>query len=343
MEERLPELKLYQQDRDLLTLKDWGPCQFSLSHKVQIEPSFAAKTVMLTWTIQNFEAWRGGQPDNHIEGLPEKRVTFLDQEFILECHLRLGQDFAGRNTEKAFLVSKSDGLAILRGDTNKSYLRVFRMNSASADCGSIQRQGDDVEVRFDITLVKFLDLDNESRLQRDLGGLLEGNKFTDFKVRCGQEEFPCHRGILASRSPTFAHIFAMNPGADQLEIKDFLPAKVKQMLQFIYSQTVTGDADLELLKLANEFKIKGLIKLCGRNLARTLTPENALDLLDEAYKHPDGTLKNLRDSVLDFCSENYRELKKTDRWKQREPNNRREDDIFNFFFTTHEKLHSDDD
>ena len=82
------------------------------------------------------------------------------------------------------------------------------------------------------------------------------------------------------------------------------------MLEFIYSDQVKGTADQDLLRLAERFEIRGLIKLCGRSIAKTVNLENALNILDLADSQPDGFLKYLLDSVLGFCADNYWELRR---------------------------------
>ena len=122
-----------------------------MSNKIQIEPSFAAKNVEMTWTIPNFGAWREDQLANHIEQLPEKRTTFLDKEFVFECHLRLDE-----NTQNAFLVNKSEGLAFVKNGAH-SQLVVFQPNSFQHGWNSCKRLGDDLVMKFNITLLMFLD------------------------------------------------------------------------------------------------------------------------------------------------------------------------------------------
>ena len=82
------------------------------------------------------------------------------------------------------------------------------------------------------------------------------------------------------------------------------------MLEFIYSDKVKEEGDLDLLRLAEKFQIRGLIKRCGRSLATTVNLDNAFDLLDAVSSQPDGPLKFLKDSVLHFCADNYWELRR---------------------------------
>ena len=60
-------------------------------------------------------------------------------------------------------------------------------------------------------------------------------KHTDFKLKCGDYEFPCHKVNVSARSPVLARALEEDTEADQYEIKTFQPATVKQVLKFIYA------------------------------------------------------------------------------------------------------------
>ena len=297
------------------TLKDWKEWTYFLHHESQIEPSLAAKIVDMVWTIDNYEVRRHDFPANHVELLPVERITLLDKDFYFQYEIHYGQRMVR-------LINQTDAEVFLRGGNSRraGLLTVLRPNGGhSENFVPFTIRKNVLIVNFEFTILMWLDLDHESQLQRDLLRLLREKQFSDFKLSCGGKEFPCHKAILAARLPAFAQIFEGDPRADHHEIEGFQPSKVKQMLEFIYSEAVAGDADLELLRLANKFKIKGLVKLCGRSLAKTVTLANALDLFDVADSQPDGALKNLEDSVLDFCAINYRKLRRSDQWKSREP------------------------
>ena len=311
--EQFPGLKQLRWSGNHWNLEGW--ITFSLQHQTQIEPLICAKNNKLTWTIHNFNDWRALQATNHTEKLPEKRITFLGKEFVFEGKLRLGN-----RGKKAYWVTRSEGLPFFKSNNYNYYNTLVRFSKDTfyPATWELKKNGDLIVVSS-FTMVEFLNLDNESQLQQDLLALLEDSlnpaKFADFKICVGEAEFPCHRAILAARSPGFDRIFRENTGTHQLEIVDFKPAKVKQMLEFIYSDKVMEEGDQDLLRLAEKFQIRGLIKLCGRSIAKTVKVENALCLLDLANSQPDGLLlKNLKDSVLDFCANNYWELKRTEQW-----------------------------
>ena len=65
----------------------------------------------------------------------------------------------------------------------------------------------------------------------------------DYKLVCGEEEFPCHRAILAARSPVVARGLAQGEHLGRAvregwQVHDSSPAAAKAMLQFIYTAEV---------------------------------------------------------------------------------------------------------
>ena len=110
------------------------------------------------------------------------------------------------------------------------------------------------------------------------------------------------------------------------------PDTLRKMLEFAYSDSFDGEPDSDLFNLAKTFNIQGLVKLCGRGIAKTLTTANALDLLDEAYSEPGEALKYLKDAALDFSADNIEELMRSDQWSQRVSSySRRSNELFSIF------------
>ncbi len=75
----------------------------------------------------------------------------------------------------------------------------------------------------------------------DFGLMLDSGDNADVHLVCGDASFPCHKSLLAARSPVFKAMF-FGPGnykegnnGGQVVIEDFEPAEVKQFPRFIYS------------------------------------------------------------------------------------------------------------
>ena len=92
----------------------------------------------------------------------------------------------------------------------------------------------------------------EDNLFTDLGKLLEEGLFSDITLIVGDQRFPVHKALLASRSPVFAgmfrHIEMEENKQGIVQIKDLEPDVLKEMLKYIYtgkaSQLETMASDL---------------------------------------------------------------------------------------------------
>ena len=128
-------------------------------------------------------------------------------------------------------------------------------------------------------------IDSEPMFRSSLKSLLADNSLSDFVIECGTNKFPCHKAILASRSDVFATLFSTNDWAENKEnafpIKDHSPDVVKQMLEFIYTNKIPEGTtfSLNLLIIADQFNLKGLIQLCESELSKNMTHQNAIEVL----------------------------------------------------------------
>jgi hypothetical protein len=68
--------------------------------------------------------------------------------------------------------------------------------------------------------------------------LLRNAEFSDFKIVCEDQTFPCHRSILANHSEVLSKMTETKNWGEAKEktwtISDFNPETVKMMLHFIY-------------------------------------------------------------------------------------------------------------
>jgi len=119
-------------------------------------------------------------------------------------------------------------------------------------------------------------------LARDLGLLLAASpRHSDILVKCPGGALPCHRAILAARSPFFDRLLATNinkPG-NKLEIKEFSVETVEAAVEFMYTGEVRKEVgDLgEVVRAGVTFQLPGLASIgCQRITARI---SQGLDLL----------------------------------------------------------------
>ena len=118
----------------------------------------------------------------------------------------------------------------------------------------------------------------------NISALFNTKEMSDIVVKCGSEEFDCHKAILACQSSYFKAMFASGMKENrvsEIDITDFDGNVIASMLKFMYSGKVE-DLDnqaKELLVAADKYNVAALKKLCERALAKTVKTENAVDLL----------------------------------------------------------------
>ena len=166
-----------------------------------------------------------------------------------------------------------------------------------------------------------LDLaDLNQSLYESLRKLWADGVLSDFTIECGPEKFSCHKNILANRSDVFARLFASKNWnenkADLFQMKEHPPNVVKQMLEFIYTNRIPegSQCSLDLLLIADQFNLKGLIQLCESELSKKVTRQNVIEILRVVDKVADA--KRLKDFATDFLANNMSSIVKTSDWKQ---------------------------
>lgn len=122
----------------------------------------------------------------------------------------------------------------------------------------------------------------------DEGGNSQQTATTAFKVQ---------RGILRSRSPVFAAMFAhefTEVETASVEINDMSPDALRELLRFLYTDKVEN-ANVyakELLMAANKYDIPGLKLLAEEALCENINYETILDVAKFAHKHNGNEAKD---------------------------------------------------
>ena len=289
----------------------------------RLEPCLAAFIGDWTWTIPNFENWVDSKPDGHIEESPVKHFVVGDHKFSFSYRFQVG----GR----CRLINRSKMDVRLTGN-NPPYNLILRPGEDCNFCWMTFDLEGDVDGIFRNRATIMIDYDEESPLQRDLLSLFKNPNDSDFTLLCEDEKFSCHKYIIKARSPFLAAVFEAT-----LETKEYRvdsdsfkvrPDSVKKMLEFFYSDTISGDVDADLLKLADYFDIPGLLKLCQIRLAVTIRKDNYFSLLTLAESISEG--KILKKNVMHYIAENYPVLKETPDWQKLTI--RQRDDIMDIMF-----------
>jgi hypothetical protein len=73
-------------------------------------------------------------------------------------------------------------------------------------------------------------------LYQDAVKLFTSGKFSDVKIVCGNETFPCHKAVLAARSDVFEDMFDMTGSTENQEgvvqVDDFDARTMKSLLAY---------------------------------------------------------------------------------------------------------------
>jgi len=163
---------------------------------------------------------------------------------------------------------------------------------------------------------ELLERDISARIKTDFTSLLRSGSHTDMVIRCGAETIPCHKAILAARSPVFSAMFQHDmteARTHEVDIPDLAPVTVNLMLEYIYGGTFRPSSSLEdLLPAADKYELTGLKGACEVSLSRGINLNNCLDLLILADTH---SAYKLQKSCLKFIVKNLSKIMSSLSWK----------------------------
>lgn len=166
-----------------------------------------------------------------------------------------------------------------------------------------------------------------SDIVQHLGTMLESKDGADVSFIVGNETFHAHRALLAARSRVFrAELLGSMAEAKMTSITlhDIAPATFKHMLQFVYTDTFPGDAELgecpsemicHLLAAADRYALDRLKLSCARKLWDTVSVDTVAATLACAEMY---NCSELKIKCIDFMAkeENFRKAVLTDDFVQ---------------------------
>ena len=165
--------------------------------------------------------------------------------------------------------------------------------------------------------------DCDADLCDDFSQLFSEAEHSDVEIICGEETFACHKSILAARSPVFEAMFQVDMEEkkdNKVEIKDFSPEVIENMLQFIYCAKMpckedSRDQISELLKAADQYDVNLLKVACDEILCISLSVENCLVSLIiadmyQAEKLKKHSMKMLVENMRTVVTKNSEDWKK---------------------------------
>lgn len=155
-------------------------------------------------------------------------------------------------------------------------------------------------------------------LSADMEALLTEGRLADAVLVADGREWRVHKAILVARSPVFAAMFEHDMAeskSSRVTIGDVSADVLDQVLRYMY----TGKVDhirvlgVDLLAVADRYALPRLKALCEEELARSVSHDNALDVLLTADLH---SAKELRCAALQCVCSNIHKVLGSDAWKE---------------------------
>eukprot|EP00928_Gymnodinium_smaydae_P009565 TRINITY_DN13587_c0_g2_i1.p2 TRINITY_DN13587_c0_g2~~TRINITY_DN13587_c0_g2_i1.p2 ORF type:complete len:231 (+),score=65.59 TRINITY_DN13587_c0_g2_i1:88-780(+) len=157
-------------------------------------------------------------------------------------------------------------------------------------------------------------------LEHGLRELYRKGELTDVSIVCAERSFSAHRCVLAARSPVFKEGLAtqgpMNAsGKQEVRLADIAnPEAAKFMLDFMYQMDAaiwedynprTQEINKDVLRLAQNFQLPGLVERAMHWLAKDLTTGNVVERLSICEEF---SLNELREKILEQLTYNKKAL-----------------------------------
>jgi hypothetical protein len=172
---------------------------------------------------------------------------------------------------------------------------------------------------YQIQLVVTIPKKSRSTWTRDVLQMFSHTDFSDVTIVCGEEEeeeqFKCHKIILAVRSRVFSAMFNMVESSEfqtgVVKVDDINAKTMKSLLKYIYQDQVEEeDMDSDLILAADKYELPDLVSQCKTTFVYHMSNDNILGILIAS------TLLNLKD-IIELAMRRIRrwtDIKDEDQW-----------------------------
>ncbi|KAK3909231.1 Speckle-type POZ protein B [Frankliniella fusca] len=155
-------------------------------------------------------------------------------------------------------------------------------------------------------------------LSADMEALLADGQLADAVLAADGREWRVHKAILAARSSVFAAMFKHDMAeskSSRVTVGDVSADVLDQVLRYMYTGKVDHIRVLgaDLLAVADRYALPRLKALCEEELARSVSDDNALDVLLTADLH---SARELRLAALQCISSNIHKVLGTAAWRE---------------------------
>ncbi|XP_065205323.1 speckle-type POZ protein-like [Planococcus citri] len=154
-------------------------------------------------------------------------------------------------------------------------------------------------------------------LIEDFGQLLKRGESADVILSVDGQEYPAHKIILSARCPVFAAMFKHDMkenGQNRIDIEDMTAGTVVEFLKYIYTGKCENLKNVAegLLAAADKYGLDGLKMICAEELNKTLSVENAANILLLADMHG---VKELKSESIKFIVSKFIKVFNSAAWK----------------------------
>jgi len=233
----------------------------------------------------------------------ESRFFFIfTEERTLKMKLHLKEE-TGRNMWK-FYITKDDENMNVTADVRVNMHKIT-LGHLTSNGLLLPLTGNNLKIYFDgLKITRKV----EPPIALDLTPALEDDTYSDCILVCGEETLKAHKLILATRSSVFRAMFDtdMIEGREsRVVVEDLEVPVVKGLLKYLYSNQVEEEISSGLLEAAEKYDLQDLKSACEVVLKKSITKDNAVDILQLADLFRADYLK---EAAVEFIVQNRKSM-----------------------------------
>merc|ERR1712241_1660705 len=183
-------------------------------------------------------------------------------------------------------------------------IKVMDEDMLTRVCQKYEKMGHTVQLKNNI--IKLNQIKSETCLQEEAMNnyITTALEHTDVTlVSSNSQEIPCHRFILAARSPVFKKLFAsqtVTPGEPIRESTDSSTEALKAMVKYLYTDTLEdGNINEDLMNLADKYELSQMKELCLPFFVKKVRGDNCLKAYIYGHLHNYEPLKAAAFQAMD--------------------------------------------
>jgi len=150
---------------------------------------------------------------------------------------------------------------------------------------------------------------------RNMRSMPELDMFYDLTVICGDKQFKSNKALLASSSWVFRAMLETDMTEkmkNEINITDAKPEIIEDLLDYLSNGLIPDDFDtkaVEMIHVAEKYKLEALIKACENSLVDNLSVDNVIHTLITVDLYVPNSAH--RQKILDFMNSNAAQVIKT--------------------------------